>query len=273
VWTFLSVRERQRWQAYIEQLRAAPGIVVIDSGRSNGKYFVTGLRDPLAEDPDVILWGAGITPDEIDRRWELYQASDPTFVLARARQVLRPPPGVSLAMQEQVLRATGAAPSGWIRENERLALIIPGVRQFDHSAVIAADVQALKQELEATAFHFPRGSARVRDGERAPRVVAVLQQLNDIARALDQRPHIEVVGHTDSDGPPSSNLPLSFERAEAVMALLRAGELTALTLAAGGVGSAEPVADGDTEADKQRNRRVSFRVTVAQSGRPEDRQK
>ena len=38
------------------------------------------------------------------------------------------------------------------------------------------------------------------------------------------------------------------------------GQFDALEFEARGVGSAEPLASGDTEADKQRNRRVAVRI-------------
>jgi OOP family OmpA-OmpF porin len=271
-WLFVSLRERQRWNAYLEQLRAEPGIVVISSGRSGGKYHVTGLRDPLARHPDVLLAGTSLGADEVERRWELYQAADPRFVLERARQVLRPPLTVSLSMDDQVLRAAGTAPGRWIGETARLALMIPGVRQFDHSAVIDGELRAAVQNVEASTLRFAKGSARVLDdGERA-RLVASMRQLHDVARALDLHPHVAIVGHTDSDGPPSSNLPLSRARAEAVLGVLPVADWPALTLTAEGAGSSDPLTDRSTEADKQRNRRVSFRVGIPQPAQAGDRQ-
>ena len=39
VWTFQGFRERQVWNDYVERLGAEPGIVVIQSGRQDGKYL------------------------------------------------------------------------------------------------------------------------------------------------------------------------------------------------------------------------------------------
>ena len=39
----------------MEKLRAEPGIVVTDTGKRDGKHFVSGLRDPLARDPATMI--------------------------------------------------------------------------------------------------------------------------------------------------------------------------------------------------------------------------
>jgi OOP family OmpA-OmpF porin len=260
--TFLTVRDRQRWNAYVDRLQNERGIVVVDSGRRGGRYFVTGLRDPVAQHPDAMLARAGIAPDRVERRWELYQAGDPEFVLARAREVLRPPRGVSLALRDQILLAAGTAPARWIHEIGRLARVIPGIRGFDDSQVRADDLEVLARNVESLAIHFPKGGAGVFDAAERTRAVAALRQLNDLARWLDEPLPVTIVGHADTDGPEASNVRLSAARAESVQSSVPADELYALRLAASGVGSAEPLARGGTEADKYRNRRVSFKVNL-----------
>ena len=51
VWMFFALRARSRWNGYVNALRAEPGLVVVSTSRTGGKYVVTGLRDPLAPDP------------------------------------------------------------------------------------------------------------------------------------------------------------------------------------------------------------------------------
>ena len=72
---------------------------------------------------------------------------------------------------------------------------------------------------------------------------------------------IDVVGHTDSDGSLESNLPLSVTRAKQAIAVLQLQPSASLTVSPSGVGSDDPIVAGMSEADKQRNRRVAFRVS------------
>ena len=84
LWMGSSLRDQRRWNGYLEGLQAQPGIVVVDAGRRAGRFFVVGLRDPLAADPHVMLAGSGLSAERVDGRWELYQALDDDLVLARA---------------------------------------------------------------------------------------------------------------------------------------------------------------------------------------------
>src|SRR5262245_29677983 len=132
VWAIPRYRERQQWNAYLDRLGAEPGIVVASSGRKGGKYFVTGLRDALSRDPATLVADAGLSTNAIDSRWEPYQSLHPDFVTARARDLLRPPPGVTLELHDGVLAARGAAPDRWVVESERIAPAIAGVRRFEY---------------------------------------------------------------------------------------------------------------------------------------------
>ncbi len=69
---------------------------------------------------------------------------------------------------------------------------------------------------------------------------------------------IEVAGHTDNVGTPESNLRLSQERAQAVMAALVSRGIKADRLTAKGYGQTTPVADNRTEDGRAKNRRVEL---------------
>ena len=130
-WAFLGWRERQRWNAYLERLRAEPGIVVVSDGRRDGRFFVAGLRDSLAADPLSLIPASSLAPSSIESRWEPYQSLHPRFVLARGRDLLRPPAGVTLEYGDGLLTARGPASARWILDSERLAPAIAGVRRFE----------------------------------------------------------------------------------------------------------------------------------------------
>jgi OOP family OmpA-OmpF porin len=130
-WLASNVRERLQWNEYLDRLSAEPGIIVVSSGRRNGQFFVRGLRDPLARDPDTLL-----DPRLRSRsasRWELYETVDPLFVVARASRVLRPPDGVTLEYRDGTLVVLGPAPERWMVDSERLALTLPGISRFVHA--------------------------------------------------------------------------------------------------------------------------------------------
>ncbi|HLF10962.1 MAG TPA: OmpA family protein, partial [Gammaproteobacteria bacterium] len=70
----------------------------------------------------------------------------------------------------------------------------------------------------------------------------------------------EIGGHTDSNGSDAYNLNLSQQRANSVLTFLAGQGIDRSRLVARGYGEGQPVADNGTDAGRERNRRVEFRV-------------
>ncbi|MEO0930410.1 MAG: OmpA family protein, partial [Pseudomonadota bacterium] len=83
------------------------------------------------------------------------------------------------------------------------------------------------------------------------------------ANSLNNYPDttVNVIGHTDSDGPASFNQNLSQERAQAVASVLLSGGVSPSRVRSLGAGESQPVASNQTAAGKQANRRVEIVIT------------
>jgi outer membrane protein OmpA-like peptidoglycan-associated protein len=263
VWAFIWWQSRARWNAYLASLRAEPGIVVVSSGRSGGKYLVSGLRDPLARDPAALLASHRFDASQVDGRWQFYQALDPALVLARAKEVLRPPSGVTLRLDGGVLSAAGTAPVDWIDDAIRVARVVPGVSRFDFDSVVDSEVKRLMQGIEADAVLFTKGTSTLTGAgtEALSRQIQRLRSLERLAGAGGRAFTLDLVGQADADGPPESNVPLSRHRADRVLAALTAERFERIQLGASGIGSDRAAGAESGEDEKQRNRRVAFHVT------------
>jgi OOP family OmpA-OmpF porin len=261
VWLGFSYRARAREARYVEALRAEPGYIVVSTGRQSGKFVVSGLRDPRAREPEVLLAGTGLTAAGVDGRWAPYYALDPPLVLARAQDVLKPPAGATLAFSQGVLSVTGETPLEWIADARRLAPLLGGVVSFDPSGAFEAAGRASIARLESEPLLFVKGAARLLAGQDAAleRLVAEARHLDAIAGAAGTRYQLEVVGHTDADGPDDANLTLSLARADVLREALGRVNLTHLDIATTGVGSGQPAAESPDEPGKQKNRRVAIR--------------
>jgi len=73
--------------------------------------------------------------------------------------------------------------------------------------------------------------------------------------------HLTIEGHTDSTGSADFNQTLSEKRADSVRDYLIGQGLQANTLTAQGFGMANPIADNNTAAGRQKNRRVEIVVS------------
>lgn len=101
------------------------------------------------------------------------------------------------------------------------------------------------------------------DTGKATLQAASLEQLTNIAAILKAYPQvrIRIGGYTDNTGDPAANLRLSEERANNVMDELVKLGIDPERMNARGYGAENPVADNSTEDGRQKNRRISLRVT------------
>ncbi|MHB1398884.1 MAG: OmpA family protein [Trichloromonadaceae bacterium] len=105
---------------------------------------------------------------------------------------------------------------------------------------------------------FATGSAVLKAG--------AYDEINRVAQVLNQYPEttMMIAGHTDSVGSESSNQVLSERRAEAVKNALVAQGVSSSRMRTVGYGEGQPIADNNTEAGRQMNRRVTVTITPNQ---------
>ncbi len=142
-WSWSRYQAGRELAAVQEALADADGVVVTHLEHADGRLHARGLRDPLARPLDAIIADAGVDPAAVDVEFTPYQSLAPAMIERRAAQVLAPPPGVSLTLRDDVLVATGAAGSDWVREATGLARAVAGVSTLDVSNLQSADAALL----------------------------------------------------------------------------------------------------------------------------------
>ena len=121
--------------------------------------------------------------------------------------------------------------------------------------VITADAMAAaldKDGFIALDVHFATGKADILP-ESKPLIneaVAMLKKHGQL--------RVNIEGHTDNTGTPSSNQTLSQARAKSVVDALIAGGISRDRLTAKGFGQDRPIADNRTEEGRAKNRRVEI---------------
>ena len=86
--------------------------------------------------------------------------------------------------------------------------------------------------------------------------------LSQFATSLNHNPvsTVTIIGHTDNTGSDAINNPLSIDRAEAARDYLVSRGVARTRIATDGRGSREPVADNNSPAGRDKNRRVEIYV-------------
>ena len=128
------------------------------------------------------------------------------------------------------------------------------------NALAASEAAAVAREgnLLAVTFKgdvtFDTNSATLRPG--------LYSEINRVAGILTQYTNtfVRVEGHTDSRGSNEYNMDLSIRRANAVKNLLAQRGVTDSRIEVVGFGETMPAATNDTEAGRQKNRRVEIKI-------------
>jgi OmpA-OmpF porin, OOP family len=89
--------------------------------------------------------------------------------------------------------------------------------------------------------------------------LATVRRLADVAKSC-ANVLIEIEGHTDSEGVPERNQPLSERRAQSVVNYLVEHGVDAARIKAIGYGDTKPIAPNDTADNRAKNRRIEFSV-------------
>jgi outer membrane protein OmpA-like peptidoglycan-associated protein len=260
--------EERQWQAYVARLRDEPGIVVTQSEVRDGKFILSGLRDPLAIDPLSLLGEAGVDPARVEAHFDPYQGLEPQFVLKRLQASLNPPPGVTFTVDGDRIVARGEASSPWIARARAAGRLLPaGAPVFDLSGIrdiSEGSLRKLRDVIQAHSILFENNVSLPKAGQDAvlDQIAAELNELATMSSDLHVVTRITLTGHSDDKGGGTSNLSLSLARAEAVRALLKKRGVDPDLLAVRGAGPLEPAKDETSEAARSANRRVSFSVGV-----------
>lgn len=118
----------------------------------------------------------------------------------------------------------------------------------DRCANLLAEVQANDK------IAFEPGSATI-----AASASGTMDRIADLLQSCGPI-RLEIQGHTDSQGREEMNQQLSQARAQSVLNELRARRVLTASYAAVGYGESQPIADNGTEAGREANRRIEFRL-------------
>jgi len=179
---FESRLRQSRWDQFVAAAEREPGLVVTESGERDGKFYIVGLRDPLAADPASLL--GDVDAEEVDHQWRSYHAQEPAFLERRAASALRPPAGVTLAVAGDRIVATGRARHAWMERAQVAGALLAG--GIDLTAVVDIDAErfaACRKAIEAA-----ETLAAV------PGLLEMVRELRRRSRALGREAWVEIDG-------------------------------------------------------------------------------
>lgn len=270
-WAIYSFWHYWHWQTYLTLLSKEPGIVITRIDKEGSKYFVSGLRDPLAKNPEDIRKQSGLSENKVISQWEPYQAIKTEFILARAKKILEPPKTTTLKLEGDTLLASGVASHEWIKETRKWSRLIAGINSFNDGNLIDLDVKELEENkkiIEQETLLFIGGTTDFMAGQEVnlSKIFSALQKLTQKADILNQEVQIEIFGHTDSSGSQERNSILSQERANKVVSLLVSKGLNPKYFTSKGIGTGNALTNEiNSPQNSEVSRRVTFRISLLNS--------
>jgi len=137
--------------------------------------------------------------------------------------------------------------------------------RFDFSDKKAEDLKPIEMDIlldpiaKGTTFvlnniFFDTGKWELREKSKT--------ELNELIRFMQDNPQVrgEISGHTDNVGEKKANQELSLKRAKSVYDYLVQNGIEPQRLTYKGYGDTQPAAPNDTEENRQRNRRIEFKI-------------
>jgi len=262
--------ESQRVHGYVDRLRAEPGIVVTMAERREGSWYIEGLRDPLAADPEALRQAVDLGPAVIHEAWEPYAALSPGIVLKRIQASLPPLASVQMRLDGSVIRVEGGVPRNWADKAQALVASLPaGAPTIDLSGltdVADAEYVRLRDAIQSAVIYFETNAPDPAPGQEAvlDGIAASMHAIMDVAQRLGFAVRLSIQGRADSTGRQTTNLAISSARAEVVRSLLRSRGIAPDMMTVRGTGTLEPLAAGETAGDQSLNRSVTFTVTTSE---------
>lgn len=256
--------QNRNWQAYLEELDKQPGIIIMESGKANGRFHVSGLRDPMAADPIAMLVDFGLQAWVVESQWEPYQALHSQLAFARAERLLDPPQTVALALEDGVLFARGNAPHPWVVRARALSRGLVGVAHFDTAELVdegLRELEEIRQRIESRTFRFLVGSPDLWPGQQQ-KLAALVRDVRELiskGRKASAEFIIEIRGHTNASGNERREESDSLLIARRLFETLQSQNLDMRVFLPVGMGSNRPTMD-ESDTEPPTARLASFRV-------------
>jgi OmpA family len=255
--TFFTIRDRMRWNHFLSQLKATPGIVLTETYRGWNSYQVNGLRDSLSVNPEELMKQSQLNPEKLIAHWELYQSLAPQFVIERANKLLHPPSGVKLSLENNILYATGNVPSVWLNDAQKIAPAISGIDGFQIKS--SDTIESLQKEIESSIILCVGAKPASNQIGTIESIGQKIVQLDLLAKNNGKFISVIINGHTDSSGTLEKNKSLSLVRASKVESLIikQTGALSNSKISKNGVWDQE-----NSSGDEIQNRRVTIKINI-----------
>jgi outer membrane protein OmpA-like peptidoglycan-associated protein len=243
------------WDAYYTVPAKGDYAYFVSTQQSYGKGDIFRIKLPEEAKPMPVLIVSGVVKDTrgkpLPARISYERLSDRAYL---GSAVANPATGeYSLALPAGELYAFRAEHDGFYPVSENMDLReLAEYREIRKDLLMAPIERGTTVRLNNIFFDFDRATLRSESIPELDRLVSFLADQPSFS--------VQIGGHTDAVGSDEYNRALSQQRAQAVVDYLISKGIGAARLVAVGFGKSKPVDSNDTDAGRQKNRRVEFTI-------------
>ena len=224
-WRYDNWQFEQLAADYVQLLQHNQSIVITQQNYHHGQLLINGLYDPLSEHPDTLIAKSHLQVHEIQSHWQAYQSLAPVFIEQRLKQLLQPPPTVSLSLENNRLVVTGIADEAWINKLAIITPAIAGVSGVDSDKLQSyqKQIEILNTQIKNIAVYFMLSSTELTEDQtqKLADLVAALQQIQTLSHSINKTPYLLITGQADVTGTLEKNSVLAHKHAAIVLEYLQ----------------------------------------------------
>ncbi len=268
-WWLKNLTEENKWNNFIANLQAEPGIVVLSHHKHDGEYIVSGLLDPLAKNPEEIIASDQNFAKKVQLNMESYYSNESEIVSKRLNTILQPPATVTTSYENGKLQIKGEAEEHWVTDLSNKLPFIWGVSSVDVSDLrpiedIGLLINQLVGSIEDMVIEFAPNSTELtfNDNSSLSRLAKDILSLQTYMYKSNQVLKVGILGFADLSGSTTANILISERRAREVHKHLVNNGVSEEVLLAKGLGTLTQKVDAQKLSMCASQRCVVFEVYI-----------
>ena len=220
------IHEKNTWTKYLKKLQNTPGIVITSIEKDNGRYNISGLRDPLSINPFKILNTKDIDSSNIIFNFKPYISTHPKFLIERLTKLTKPPKTVKFKINNGTIFCYGSAHHSWISaaRNRINELLFP-IEYNDNNLIDMENEEftRIMQNINTQYISFEENMIRysIKEKNKLNIIAADIKRLVRLADTLNKKIQIKLFAHSDHIGPAKVNLRFNAVRVNNVFKALK----------------------------------------------------
>jgi OOP family OmpA-OmpF porin len=129
--TYKDSLENEEWQKAQDAFKAEPGMIITEASKRNGQFIISGLVDPLAREPSLLINHGTPNNIEVELDFKPYLSMDSEIVIKRLKRRFNVPDSVDIKLQDRVLTLVGRSTQVWLDKFEKEVSRTDGIASLD----------------------------------------------------------------------------------------------------------------------------------------------